>query len=123
MMKKITLVILSVLSTSVLADNCDKPRDDFDGLYCLNKIYQESDKELNEAYTQLRKYLSPQEKSQLKKTQIKWIKQRNNNCSVRKNSHFYVSLSCTNKTTVSRTNTLKDRIRECKATGCLSSKL
>lgn len=26
---------------------CDNPKNDFDGLYCLNKIYQEADKELN----------------------------------------------------------------------------
>ena len=32
---------------------CDKPRDDFDGLYCLNKVWQEADKELNEAYKAL----------------------------------------------------------------------
>jgi uncharacterized protein YecT (DUF1311 family) len=34
--------------------NCDKPRNDFDGLYCLNKVYIEADKELNENYGKLR---------------------------------------------------------------------
>lgn len=122
-MRKIILVTTSMLTPLVFADNCDKPRDDFDGLYCLNKVYQESDKELNEAYTELRKFLNDEEKKQLKKTQITWIKQRNNNCSFRKDENFFVSLGCTTKTTVSRTNTLKDRIRECKATGCQPSKL
>ncbi len=122
-MKKVILTLSIVFSNFVIADNCDKPRDDFDGLYCLNKVYQEADKELNRAYSELRGYLNRSEKNQLKKIQISWIKQRNKNCSLRKNSGFYVNLNCTAKTTISRTNTLNDRIRECKATGCRPSKL
>lgn len=122
-MKKFLIATLISLTPLAFADNCDKPRDDFDGLYCLNKVYLEADKELNQAYKELRKFLNKEEKQQLKKTQIAWIKQRNSNCSFRKRGSFFVSLSCTTDTTVSRTNTLKDRIRECKATGCQSSKL
>lgn len=108
---------------SVSADNCDKPRNDFDGLYCLNKIYQESDKELNVAYKDLRTYLNDKQKRKLKNTQVSWIKQRNNNCSLKKSGAFYVNLKCTANTTIARTNVLKDRTRECKATGCQESKL
>jgi uncharacterized protein YecT (DUF1311 family) len=122
-MKKVILTLSIVLSNIAIADNCDKPRDDFDGLYCLNKVYQQADKDLNKAYGELRGYLNKSEKSQLKKTQISWIEQRNNNCSLSQDNGFYVNLSCTTNTTVSRTNILNDRIRECKATGCQSSKL
>lgn len=122
-MKKIITAITILASGVALADNCDKPRDDFDGLYCLNKVYQESDKELNSAYKTLRSYLNDEEKNILKKTQISWIKNRNDNCSFKKDGKFFVSLDCTTSMTVARTNQLLNRVRECKATGCQPSKL
>lgn len=122
-MKKILIALSLCVSSFTFADNCDKPRDDFDGLYCLNKVYQQADKDLNKAYKKLRGFLNKAEKKQLKKTQIAWIEQRNKNCSLYQNNGFYVNLNCTTKTTVARTNTLNDRIRECKATGCQASKL
>ena len=122
-MKKIILLIILLNAMPAFADNCDKPRDDFDGLYCLNKVYIESDKELNVAYKELRAYLNKEEKSKLKETQVAWIKSRNSSCSFRKDGRFFVSLGCTADTTIDRTNTLKDRIRECKVTGCQPSKL
>ncbi|GLT17282.1 hypothetical protein GCM10007938_10590 [Vibrio zhanjiangensis] len=122
-MKKIITAITILVSGAVLADNCDKPRDDFDDLYCLNKVYQESDKELNSAYKSLRSFLNDEEKNKLKKTQISWIKNRNDECSFKMDGDFFVSLGCTTSMTVARTNHLLDRVRECKATGCQSSKL
>lgn len=122
-MKKYIFLIAILSSTSAFADNCDKPRDDFDGLYCLNKIYQEADNELNSAYKELKALLNKEEFKKLKTSQLKWIKSRNNNCSFRKNGKFFVSLGCTTEMTVNRTNQLRDRMRECKATGCQSSKL
>ena len=122
-MKQLVLIIFAAISFPAHADNCDNPRDDFDGLYCLNKIYHEADKELNLSYKELRSFLSDEEKELLKVTQIKWIKQRNKECSLKKDGKFYVSLRCTTKTTVDRTNEIRDRIRECKATGCQASKL
>ena len=123
-MNKYFFVLLSVLlSSTALADNCDKPRDDFDGLYCLNKVYQESDKEPNVVYKELRTHLNKPEKKALKTTQLAWIKSRNGSCSFRKGRDFYVSLGCTTKMTVDRTNQIRDRVRECKATGCRASKL
>ena len=122
-MKKMILLTLSLIALPVMADNCDKPRDDFDGLYCLNKVYQESDKELNESYKALRDYLTDEQKAVLKKTQVAWINTRNDECSFRRNGTFFVSLSCTTALTIERTNQLRDRIRECKATGCQAGKL
>ncbi len=122
-MKVFIFLTMMFSSVSVFADNCSKPRDDFDGLYCLNKVYGEADKELNVVYKKLRTLLTDNEKSTLKKTQLKWIKNRNSSCSLRKGPNFFVSLGCTTNMTVSRTNSIRDRIRECKATGCQSSKL
>lgn len=122
-MNKTILLFAILFTNTAFADNCDKPRDDFDGLYCLNKVYQESDKELNIAYKELRSLLNKSEKKALKKTQLNWIKERNSNCSFRKPGAFYVNLACTTRTTISRTNEIRDRIRECKATGCQASKL
>lgn len=123
---KINLILMLVIllaPVTTFADNCDNPRDDFDGLYCLNKVYQEADKELNIEYKKLRTYLTKNQKIKLKRTQISWIKNRNKSCSFKKSSGFYVNLKCTANTTIYRTNILRDRIRECKATGCQESKL
>jgi hypothetical protein len=47
-MKKLLFVLFLSYATAASAESaCDKPRDDFDGIYCLNKIYLEADKELN----------------------------------------------------------------------------
>jgi len=123
MFKQIILVAGILLSGAAFADNCDKPRDDFDGLYCLNKVYQAADNELNEVYRELRSFLTPEQKSKLKTTQIGWIRERNSRCSFRKDGNFFVSLGCTRDMTVERANQIRDRIRECKATGCQPGKL
>lgn len=49
------------------AQNCDKPVNDFDGLYCLTKVYLEADKELNNSYTKLNKVLNSTQKAKLKR--------------------------------------------------------
>ncbi len=119
----ITLALLC-LGTNALANSaCDKPRDDFDGLYCLNKVYQEADKELNENYKALVGQLDADGKAKLKKGQIGWIKERNNECSRKDDTGFYVNLSCATEKTISRAQFLKDRSRECVSSGCMNSKL
>lgn len=122
-MKHIFLILAVLTTPAALADNCDNPRDDFDGLYCLNKIYMKSDEELNNSFKELRTLLNADEKKSLLKTQLQWIETRNSTCSLKNSTGFYVNLSCVTKTTIERTNVLRDRIRECKATGCQSSKL
>ena len=45
-MKHLIAAALALASTFAQANtNCDQPRDDFDGLYCLNKVYLEADKD------------------------------------------------------------------------------
>jgi len=114
--------VLWIAGASVYAD-CDNPRDDFDDLYCLNKVYIQSDKDLNEAYKKLVGKLDVQGKKILKKRQNEWIQDRNSRCSYRDERGFFVNLKCATDMTVERTHFLQDRYRECISSGCLNSKL
>ncbi len=112
-------------STALLFANssCDVPKNDFDGLYCLNKVYQEADKELNENFKNLRTRLDANGKGALKAGQLVWIDSRNNQCSKRVDNNFYVNLDCATKMTIQRSQFLQDRLRECVSSGCQNSKL
>jgi uncharacterized protein YecT (DUF1311 family) len=102
---------------------CDKPRNDFDGLYCLNKVYIEADKELNEHYGKLRGLLDEAGKKTLRTGQLRWIEHRNSECSRREGTRFFVNLDCAAHTTIDRAQFLQSRIRECNSSGCQNSKL
>lgn len=102
---------------------CDQPRDDFDGLYCLNKVYQEADRELNSHYKDLSAQLDRAGKAALKSGQLTWIEDRNQRCSRHDDTGFYVNLSCATETTIKRSQFLQDRLRECVSAGCQNSKL
>ena len=121
-----TLIFVSALffSSSTLAgEACDRPKNDFDGLYCLNKIYQEADKELNVNYKILVPLLDIAGRAQLKRNQLVWQRSRNSECSRQDGGSFLVDLQCATDTTISRSQFLQDRIRECKSSGCLNSRL
>lgn len=105
------------------ADNCDKPRDNFDGLYCLNKIYMQADKDLNDVYQELQAKLDPEGRKLLKTHQLAWIETRNNQCSYRNEKGFFVNLRCATNSTISQLQFLQDRQRECISAGCMNSKL
>ena len=123
-MKKFLLALLVLASGSAFANSaCDTPRNDFDGLYCLNKVYQEADKELNANYKALAAKLDAAGKQKLKSGQLAWIGNRNQNCSKRESSGFYVNLDCATQTTIERAQFLQDRVRECVSAGCQNSKL
>jgi len=123
-MKKLLLALLVCCAGPAMANSaCDKPRNDFDGLYCLNKVYQEADKELNENFKKLNSKLNTEGKQSLKAGQLAWIKQRNESCSKREGSAFYVNLDCATSTTIERSQFLQNRIRECSSTGCQNSQL
>jgi uncharacterized protein YecT (DUF1311 family) len=123
-MKRLLLVILLVSSGTVVANSaCDTPKNDFDGLYCLSKVYQEADKEINEQYKKLQAQLDSKGKAALKAGQLAWIETRNANCSKRETERFYVDLDCATNTTVERLRFIQDRSRECSSAGCQNSKL
>ncbi|MFO1113729.1 MAG: lysozyme inhibitor LprI family protein [Rhodospirillales bacterium] len=123
-MKKLAFAVFLLSATAAYADTaCERPQNDFDGLYCLNKIYQEADKELNESYKKLTAKLDSSGKAALRTSQLAWIEQRNADCSRREGNKFFVNMDCATDTTVARTRFLQDRLRECNSTGCQNSKL
>ena len=123
-MKPLIMMMTMLVSGSVFAGAaCNAPKNDFDGLYCLNKIYQEADDELNAGYQQLMGQLDETGRQILRAKQNTWIKVRNTMCSRHEEAHFYVDLSCATTTTIQRAQFIQDRLRECRSTGCLSSKL
>jgi uncharacterized protein YecT (DUF1311 family) len=124
-MKKLVLCLLLLLSSgSALANsNCDNPRNDFDGLYCLNKVYQEADAELNAIYKQLVAKLDSKGKALLKSSQLQWMSRRNQECSKRENDEFFVNLDCATDSTIRRAQFLQNRLRECASSGCMNSRL
>lgn len=115
--------ILAISGPVLAASACDKPHNDFDGLYCLNKIYQEADTELNTNYKALAPLLDADGKARLKAGQLAWMKTRNASCSRRDGNSFLVDLQCATDTTIARSQFLQDRLRECKSAGCLNSRL
>ena len=123
-MKRLLLVALLSMSGAAMANSaCDKPKNDFDGLYCLNKVYQEADRELNENYKKLSGQLDAAGKQALKKGQLAWIRERNESCSKLEPGRFFVDLECATGTTIARAQFLQDRSRECASSGCQNSKL
>jgi len=123
---KISAARLFVLlaPTMVLAQqNCDRPRDSFDGLYCLNKVYSQTDAELNQVYGELAAALARTDRATLKTRQLEWIEGRNSSCSRKMDAEFFVNLNCATKTTRQRLEVLGERLRECKSSGCQPSKL
>jgi uncharacterized protein YecT (DUF1311 family) len=123
-MKRLVLAVLLCAAGAAQANSaCDKPRKDFDGLYCLNKVYQEADKELNDNYGKLAGKLDADGKQRLKAGQLRWIDERNNSCSRHEPNAFLVDLECATGTTIKRSQFLQDRVRECASAGCQNSKL
>lgn len=102
---------------------CDKPRNDFDGLYCLNKIYEQADSDLNAAFSRLRARLDQPGRDALRTGQLAWLRTRNETCSKREGTAFFVNLNCATRTTIARTQFLQDRYRECVSAGCMDSRL
>lgn len=124
--KLIPILLIMFFAAPITASansNCDNPRNDFDGLYCLNKVYLQADKDLNKNYKALVKHLDKRGKKILKKSQIKWIKSRDADCSYHDRRGFFVNLDCASATTIQRAQFLNDRKRECVSSGCMNSRL
>lgn len=117
------LAAMTFSATSFANSACDKPRNDFDGLYCLNKVYQEADAELNANYKKLIGKLDAAGAAALKKGQLAWLNMRNSSCSRREGDGFFVNLDCATGQTINRAQFLQDRYRECVSSGCQNSKL
>jgi len=123
-MKSIAVSLCSLASLAFAKESaCDYPKNSFDGLYCLSKVYMQADKDLNEVYGKLAKKFDPSDRKSLKSGQMQWIQERNDNCSELNARGFFVDMDCATRTTVDRVRFLEDRLRECASTGCQPSKL
>lgn len=119
MKKTIITLVFALCSGAALADNCDATRNTFDDVYCTNKLYADADRELNQNYQQLRGLLNAGQKATLKQAQLAWIRSRDAQC-VEGNS---IDVGCRLTTTQERNNWLRERLRECRSVGCMSSRL
>ena len=119
----LVLLALAFAGPALATSACDRVTNDFDGLYCLNKVYQQADADLNAAYKQLVARLDAAGRATLRKHQLQWMAERNVSCSMRKDGGFYVDLDCATRVTIDRTRFLQDRVRECISSGCMNSRL
>ncbi len=103
--------------------DCANTLTDFDDVYCYAKSYIAADDELNAAYKALTPKLSADEKAILKRSQIGWMKKRNDECGESGSDGYAVSLSCAIDFTETRTKFLRDRTAECDAGKCDADKL
>ncbi|SPL70421.1 lysozyme inhibitor LprI family protein [Acinetobacter stercoris] len=119
-MKKILFSLSCLMISSfALADNCDNTRNNFDDIYCTNKVYASADAELNKSYQALRAKLNATQKATLKRSQLAWIRERDSECT----HASTVDVQCRLSKTQERNHWLRERIRECNTIGCKSSAL
>lgn len=121
-MKKIVIATILCVSLPYAKSSsaCDNPRlTEYDRNYCMNKVYTEADRELNINYKKLMPMLNSEGKSRLKRGEKAWMRDRDNAC--QRGGTTYIQ--CNIDYTIDRTNFLQDRIRECKSSGCLNSRL
>jgi uncharacterized protein YecT (DUF1311 family) len=117
------LLVLAVAGPALANPACDRIINDFDGLNCLNKLYQQADTDLNSAYKALVAKLDAGGRAILRQHQLQWMAERNVSCSMRKDEAFYVDLDCAKRVTIERTRFLQDRVNECISSGCMDSRL
>lgn len=119
-MKKSLLVLsLGLFIFGSYGDNCARPQNTFDSLYCARKIFFSLDDDLNKTYQQLKKTLDTRGKQLLKRGQLDWIAERNRECV----NGDAVYVSCAVEKTRQRLYFLKDRLHECQSVGCLNDEL
>jgi len=120
-MKKILLLGALCLFSSapVLAMSCDNPINAYDRTYCAASEMIQLDQNLNEQYSKTMKSLTKDQSTLVKKAQIKWIRERDNDCS----TGGSIGVDCVNNKMKSRIATLSQIERECKASGCSNALL
>jgi uncharacterized protein YecT (DUF1311 family) len=123
MRRALALLALAAAAPAFADSACDRVTNDFDGLYCLNKLYQQADADLNAAYKALVAELDADARAVLRQHQLQWMAERNASCSMKNDGAFYVDLDCATRVTIERTRFLQDRVRECISSGCMESRL
>jgi uncharacterized protein YecT (DUF1311 family) len=123
-MKK-TIILLTAMLMPYLAHayGCEKPRNAYDVLYCKSLVLVQADRDLNQEYSRLLTQLNAEQKQTLKKGQLAWIAQRDEQCSVDTGDNQSMNPQCAVDTMHARIAFLQERERECNSTGCVNTKL
>lgn len=119
----LALLALALAGPALAVSACERAKNDFDGLNCLNKRYQQADAELNAAYKALVAKLDVRGREMLRQNQLRWMAERNASCTLRQEEAFFIDLDCARRVTSARTRFLKDRAGECIRTGCMNDRL
>ncbi len=124
-MTKMIVALAGFLALSnVWADNCANPRNAYDAVHCEQKIYQKADSELNKTYKRLMARLDGDGKATLRDAQRAWIRARDSACTTQSaDVGPVISTTCMTEQTITRTNFLADRLRECETVGCINDRL
>jgi len=123
-MKRLLALILVAAAGPAFANSaCDRVSNDFDGLNCLGKLYQQADADLNVAYKSLIAKLDGNGRTTLRQHQLQWLAERNVSCSLHQGGAFYVDLDCAKRVTIERARFLQDRVNECISSGCINNHL
>jgi uncharacterized protein YecT (DUF1311 family) len=109
---------LVVASASASRADCAASKNDFEDVYCGAKNFITADGDLNAAYKALVAKLDGAGKAALKKSQVAWMKSRNDQCGKTDSDGYYVDLDCAVETTRNRTRFLNDRKSECDGGSC-----
>lgn len=107
-------VLLSTSGSAFAEEACEKFTTSYDRTYCTAKLFVESDNELNQVYKELKSHLKGETSKALTATQRKWLKYRDNQCE----DSGSINVSCNYDVNRSRTEYLRDRLRECKTGNC-----
>ncbi|HUA81999.1 MAG TPA: lysozyme inhibitor LprI family protein [Dyella sp.] len=123
-MKK-TIIVLSAMLMPYLAHayGCEKPRNAYDLLYCKALVLVQADRDLNQEYSHLLTQLNAAQKETLKKGQLAWIAERDEQCSVDTGDNRSMRPQCALDMMHTRITFLQERERECGSTGCVEAKL
>lgn len=122
-LKLLSAAVFLAVSATSYADNCDNTRNSYDAVHCANKVYVNADRELNQNYQLLRSKLNTQQKTILKRSQLGWIKERDQSCSGDSDVGTVIYTNCQLSKTQERNSWIRERLRECKTIGCKTSAL
>ena len=101
------------------ANACDNPQNSYDATYCKAKLFIEADEEMNGVYKALRSKLDKTGKEELRQIQLKWLEYRNFHCE----RMGTINVECNFVVVKSRTDYLRDRLRECEIGYCSADKI
>jgi len=120
-MKKLAIISAILFALSIQSPARDIYDITFDSLYKANKIYYSLDKELGRVYRRLKRYLSPQGRRILNRSEKEWIVRRDHRCAFPE-THS-VNIDCAIRETRERLYFLRERLRECQEIGCRIDRL